>query len=75
MSWNINIFPVREKSLLSRRKRTKGYGWSASSSEGGYQYDRTPRTSEDEALRVATETIESMGGTVTTRSKSEDSGE
>lgn len=75
MSWNINIFPVREKSLLSRRKRTKGYGWSASSSEGGYQYDRTPRPSEDEALRVATETIVSMGGKIATRSHSEEGDE
>jgi hypothetical protein len=65
LSWSVNVFPVREKSLFSRRRKTKGYGWSASCSAGGYKYDRTPQPTMAAALQEATKEIEALGGTVT----------
>lgn len=65
LSWSVNVFPIRKKTLFRRRRKTKGYGWSASCSAGGYKYDRTPQPTIAAALKVATLKVEEMGGTVT----------
>lgn len=66
-SWHVNIFRVRKtkRSLLGQRKKVlAGYGWSASSPDGGYLFHEGLSIEEAAALANATTAIEAAGGTV-----------
>lgn len=68
-TWHVNVFSVRAKrgflsSLRSRRPKIVGYGWSASSPDGGYEFHPGTSATANAALLDATKVISELGGTV-----------
>lgn len=65
--WHVTVFAQREtKGGMFRQERrvVTGYGWSASTPEGGYEYRNQSTSDPDEALKQASEAIQALGGTI-----------
>ena len=66
-TWHVTLFTLRSTkggTFRRRRRVVTGYGWSASGSEGGYQYHDQVCDSPEEALATAQGVIAELGGTV-----------
>ncbi len=63
--WQVTVFPVRaSKGLLKKRKKTVGYGWSASGDPEGHAFDGTAYKNQAAAVAAATNTIQAKVGEV-----------
>lgn len=67
MAWHVNIIEQRSRASWWQRGPGKStFGWSASSPEGGYEFNGGPFATADEALDSARASIEALGGGIGT---------
>ena len=65
--WHVTVFALRVTKgglFRTRRRVVTGYGWSASSPDGGYEYHSDTAESPDKAMEQASAAIEALGGTI-----------
>lgn len=67
MKWHVNVIRHRPRaSWWQRGPGRSSFGWSASSPDGGYEFNSGPFATADEALESATQAIAHLGGDVGT---------
>lgn len=65
MKWHVNVIRHRYRPTWWQRGAGKPtFGWSASSPDGGYEFNPGPFGSSDEALTSAEQTIAALSGEI-----------